>query len=273
MINCGCPNAFVCCILEQFQVIPELFLSCKKLTFQSGPYLSAIRSPSGDVFVLSPINPLFLFLPALLKMDKFTTLDVLVRSDESPAFQEIFSCTLFDKLCSICDSKVLRLNEQKLIDWLKSGVDRICVAAREITHPSQALQLRALLSASCGDSAVASFYAEAASTLAEGYLNTSALQNLAFQIVADKLPIQLIDKLFSTLGLTNISVAGQRNLQEGSPVVKKPRLSNSDVSGPTEDYSKRTNAYKPVSTRSSAQSKLLKKAQGSKSLTSFFAKK
>ncbi|VDO06571.1 unnamed protein product [Rodentolepis nana] len=236
----------------------------------------------GDIFVLSPINPVFLFLPALLNMDKFTTLDVLLRSDESPDVQELFSDSLFDKLCSICDSKetcglkVLRLNEQKLIDWLKNGVDRICVAAREITNSCQALQLRAVLSASSGDSGVASFYAEdsvAASTLAEGHLDTSTLQNLAFQIVADKLPSQLIEKLFTSLGLTTISTASKENFQEESVVAKKPRLSNSDVTGPTEDYSKLTNANKTVSTRSTAQSKLLKKAQGSKSLTSFFAKK
>ncbi|VDL57813.1 unnamed protein product [Hymenolepis diminuta] len=215
-------------------------------------------------------------------MDKFTTLDVLIRSDMAPGFPELFSDCLFDKLCSVCDSKetcglkVLRLNDEKLIDWLKSGVDRICEAAQEIIHPAQSLQLRAILSTSCGDSAVASFYAEnstAASALTDGNLDTSALQNLAFQIVADKLPGQFIDKLFASLGLVTISNVDKGNIQEQSVVAKKPRFSNSDFHGPTLDYSKRTSTSNPASTQSTARAKLLKKAQGSKSLMSFFGKK
>ncbi|KAM3183510.1 hypothetical protein ACTXT7_010208 [Hymenolepis weldensis] len=226
-------------------------------------------------------------------MDKFTTLDVLIRSDVAPGFPELFSDFLFDKLCSVCDSKetcglkVLRLNDEKLINWLKSGVDRICEAAREIIHPVQSLQLRAILSNSCGDSAVASFYAEsvheflidyfldsaAASALTDGNLDTSAIQNLAFQIVADKLPGQFIDKLLTSLGLVTISNVDKGNIQEQSVVAKKPRFSNSNFHGPTLDCSKRISTSNPASTQSTARAKLLKKAQGSKSLMSFFGKK
>lgn len=87
----------------------------------------------------------------------------------------------------------------------------------------------------------------AASALTDGNLDTSALQNLAFQIVADKLPGQFIDKLFASLGLVTISNVDRGNIQEQSVVAKKPRFSNSNFHGPTLDYSKRTSTSNPTS--------------------------
>lgn len=46
------------------------------------------------------------------------------------------------------------------MDWLKSGINRICGTARQIANPIQARHLHAALCASAGDTAVASFYVE-----------------------------------------------------------------------------------------------------------------
>ena len=96
-------------------------MNCRKYRYLNVPSLLAIKSQNvtlilfinvyigGDIFVLSPLNLIFLAIPALLKSDKFTTIDVLLRSGEFPNFSGISRDSLFDKLCEICDSKGLAL--------------------------------------------------------------------------------------------------------------------------------------------------------------------
>ncbi|KAM7538961.1 hypothetical protein Aperf_G00000058241 [Anoplocephala perfoliata] len=215
-------------------------------------------------------------------MEKFTTIEVLVRSDNAPGFPELFSDSLFDRLCSICDSKetcglkVLRLNEEKLMDWLKSSVNRICETARKITDPIQTRQLHAALSASAGVTTIATLHMENSTTtsaIAGANLDGSALQSLAFQIVADKLPDQLIDKLFGSLGLLALTIAPKGSAQAECVPIKKLKLSDPNSDGPKEDYLNHASAAKTASTLTSSQAKRMKIAQGTKPLMSFFGKK
>uniref|UniRef100_A0A915EY32 Ribonuclease H2 subunit B wHTH domain-containing protein n=1 Tax=Echinococcus canadensis TaxID=519352 RepID=A0A915EY32_9CEST len=212
------------------------------------------------------MNVIFLFIPSLLKMDKFTTLDVLIRSECAPGYPDYFPDSTFDKLCTICESKVtcglkvLRLNEEKLMDWLNDAVNRIFEAAHGISDYRQMPQLRAIL-ASSSDAAAAS-----------GELDNSALKKLAFQIIADKLPYQLVDKLLSSLGLVSLPAADKENdhTEENDELnALRPAI---NYGNPTEDYLNNVTTAKPIMAKSAAQTRRMKMAKGTRSITSFFCK-
>ncbi|KAL5963529.1 hypothetical protein TSMEX_008778 [Taenia solium] len=196
------------------------------------------------------MNVIFLFIPSLLKMDKFATFDVLVRSECAPGFPSLFSDSTFDKLCMICESKVtcglnvLRLSEDKLMDWLVGAFNQICETAHRICDYSQICQLKAIFVSSGG----APFSPEVASdsAAASRELDSSILKNLAFQIIADRLPYQLVDKLFSSLGLVALPAEDKENDHvEGSGESKAFR-SEANHGSSTEGYLTNVSAGKPV---------------------------
>ncbi|VDK42581.1 unnamed protein product [Taenia asiatica] len=209
-------------------------------------------------------------------MDKFTTFDVLVRSECAPGFPSFFPASTFDKLCMICESKVtcglnvLRLSEDKLMDWLNGAFNQICETAHHICDYRQICQLKGILVSSGG----APFSPEVASdsAAASRELDSSTLKNLAFQIIADRLPYQLVDKLFSSLGLVVLPAEDKENDHvEGSSESKAFR-SKANHGSSTESYLTNVSAGKPVMARSAVQIKRMKIAKGTKSIMGFFCK-
>uniref|UniRef100_A0A5K3FFI9 Ribonuclease H2 subunit B n=3 Tax=Mesocestoides corti TaxID=53468 RepID=A0A5K3FFI9_MESCO len=237
---------------------------------------------NGDFFILSPINVVYLFLPALLKMDKFTTFDVLTRSESAPGFPEIFSDSTFEKICEVCEHKVtcglkvLRLDEAKLMKWLQSSVDRICMAASRLSDSLQLKQLQIALASQRADSAaVAPLFAEdstAARALLSGDLHEGALRSFAFQLIADKLPGEFIEKLHTSLGLSACLPAIHADKENTDVVIGSSEKKACHENGPTEDYSKNFNGSKAASVKTASETKRMKMARGTKSITAFFGK-
>lgn len=206
---------------------------------------------------------------------------------------------------------MLRLCDEKLMDWLNDTFNQICEAAHRISDYRQMCQLRAILALSNGNFHAAalppggelhllhplswhwlvkrslnnhifyllsnmcfSFYglfsplcvqsnvgtnvlvitevfyffaiSSDSSAVASNDLDSSALKNLAFQIIADKLPYQLVDKLFSSLGLVALPAEEKEN--EHNEESGKLKVSRSAVNygNPTEDYMASGTAVKAV---------------------------
>ena len=59
-----------------------------------------------------------------------------------------------------CGLQVLRLNEDKLLNWLKMGVDKICKTAYQLSDSHQISHLKAILPRTCCVSAVAPSFIE-----------------------------------------------------------------------------------------------------------------
>ena len=85
----------------------------------------------------------------------------------------------------------------------------------------------------------------AVAEMASNSLDNSALRNLAFQIIADKLPEQLIDKLYNALALAPMPALEEENLQHEDGVVAMRRSVDSGLS-PDGGYSKSTTMAGPT---------------------------
>ncbi|VDM32028.1 unnamed protein product [Hydatigera taeniaeformis] len=245
----------------------------------------------GDVCFLSPINVIYLFIPSLLVMDKFTTLDVLLRAELSPGFPDLFPDSTFDKLSKICESKgmslvmgviryavtcglkVLRLCEEKLLDWLNDNFKHICEAAHSIASRRFMRHLENMLSCSgcdCNNAAFSVDNPTEGNALTSSDVDSSVLKRLAFQFVADKLPRQLVDKLFTSLCLDSLPTAegGIDQTEDcGKPKVFRATMTHNNASKAL--WTSSTTA-KPLVTKFSDQNKRMKMAKGTKSIMSFF---
>ncbi|KAL5103756.1 hypothetical protein TcWFU_007838 [Taenia crassiceps] len=158
-----------------------------------------------------------------------------------------------------CGLKVLRLSEAKLMDWLNDTFTQICEAAHRISDHRKMCQLKTILASSGG----ASFYpadSTASSAPTSRDSDSTTVKNLAFQVIADKLPYRLLEKLFSSLGLASL------------PADNKEMSKAENHSIPTEDCMTSVTSGKAVRAKSAVQTKRMKVAKGTKSNMSFFYK-
>uniref|UniRef100_A0A5K3FGC3 RNase_H2-Ydr279 domain-containing protein n=1 Tax=Mesocestoides corti TaxID=53468 RepID=A0A5K3FGC3_MESCO len=174
--------------------------------------------------------------------------------------------------------------------WLQSSVDRICMAASRLSDSLQLKQLQIALASQRADSAaVAPLFAEdstAARALLSGDLHEGALRSFAFQLIADKLPGEFIEKLHTSLGLSACLPAIHADKENTDVVIGSSEKKACHENGPTEDYSKNFNGSKAASVslvpnsvilccyqvKTASETKRMKMARGTKSITAFFGK-
>nr|VZI50987.1 unnamed protein product [Spirometra erinaceieuropaei] len=242
---------------------------------------------SGHAYVCSEIDLTFLFLPALIETEKFTTTDGLLRLQIAPGLPHLFTESSLSRLQRVCDKKsigshnVIRLNKDKLKVWLKQRVDNICRFTDELSTTGDRRLLHSLLSVHSQSSASAPLFAsdsKSAKALATAAFDGDALRSFAFQIIADNLPVTLIEQLHSDLGLELLPSADKENMAtlQASELISKSDSKNPKASerrGPTEDYSASLEVPKTEPTPTPSATKKAKFARGSQSITSFFSKK
>ncbi|KAM4595857.1 ribonuclease H2 subunit B isoform 2-T2 [Polymixia lowei] len=95
----------------------------------------------GRLLYITPMDPLYLILPYLMKTGKegkFQPLDQVVMDEEFPAFSRLLSCTRsLDSLHQVAEEKEVgglkfhRYNQERTMEWLNKKVQRTVKALRK----------------------------------------------------------------------------------------------------------------------------------------------
>jgi len=218
----------------------------------------------GSLFVITPVDPLFLILPYLTKYSqKFRTLEQLLMDEGHPSVSMLTGCLTSDELLNICDIKgdddlqVYRLNNDKTIAWLKAKVEQTADSISSSgVHVSKGSQ---------------------SATFVRSRRHTDATRvdyvRYAFGLVSDYLSSQWSESLKESLSITD---EAQLSSPEGPPT-KRAKVSD-EIPEATEDYSKefsklssKTENEKTGTKLTAAQKSLAKvDKKGMKSISSFF---
>ncbi|CAH3120028.1 unnamed protein product [Pocillopora meandrina] len=218
----------------------------------------------GSLFVITPVDPLFLVLPYLTKYSqKFRTLDQLLLDDEHPSICRLTGCLRSDEILNICDVKgdddlqVFRLDKEKTIAWLKTKVEQTANGiSQSSVHVSKGSQSATFIRSRRHMDASRSDYV-----------------SYAFGLVSEYLSLQWSERLKESLGITD---EAQLSSPEGPPT-KRAKVTD-EVPEATEDYSKefsklnsKTENDKTATKLTAAQKSLSKvDKKGMKSISSFF---
>ncbi|XP_077988001.1 ribonuclease H2 subunit B-like isoform X2 [Glandiceps talaboti] len=222
----------------------------------------------GSIYMTTPMDPLFLILPYLIKADQsgmFMTLDQIVIDEDYPQCTKILGCRGISDLHHIADCKgsgemkAYRYNKQTTLEWLKGKVERTSLVLKEKNiHAGSGAKVETFVRSRKDE------------TSKDDYLQ------YAHGLVSDYLCTELSEELYSFLGIKD-NFEESKTKTEGPPA-KKAKLTNG--SEPDEDYtkfnSKETNKQTEKSTgKQTAAQKALKKVDktGMKSISSFFAPK
>ncbi|KAK4473376.1 hypothetical protein MN116_004533 [Schistosoma mekongi] len=247
----------------------------------------------GGMYVCNRIDPLFFLISFCKKQTKFVSWDAILG--EIGGCFDIFNKipNLENRLEEICEKKcagdifVYRYSESKAMEWLSNRVSAVYKASLNCKDSVLNSQLRIIASSSsydCNDekgedSRVPEFTScsEEAQMLSTNQLPNQMCLKLAFQLVADYLPPDLLDSLREKLGLgtnkVDLSDMNSRivNSENVDPVDQLPKSVFSTSCQPKEDYS---SALKLNESKiSEPLTKKAKIPKGVQSITNFFGKK
>ncbi|XP_047457709.1 ribonuclease H2 subunit B isoform X1 [Mugil cephalus] len=219
----------------------------------------------GRLMFVTPMDPLYLILPYLIKSGKegkFQPLDQVIMDEELPACSRLLSCTRsLSSLHHIAEEKEVggqkfhRYSQERTMNWLKKKVERTVVALKKTNI-------------SVGEGVKSTTYVRVKSesgTHEEDYLR------YAHGLISDYISEDLSRALLKHLGLPELT-----SPKETEPPSKKRKLSDKPVEA-GEDYTKFNSAdfaRKPSKKMSAAQKSLAKVDKtGMKTMSSFFSPK
>jgi len=214
----------------------------------------------GSLMISTPVNPVFIILPFLIKSERNVPLEDLLENDEYSHLHELASvdCDLSCVATQLGDPSlnVWKYDETKCLQWLKERVEAVKNVVME-----QKVDLTA----------------GAASLIYQANVDATSVEytRFALGIVCEYLSEELVDKLTTNLNLPEPErTAGPVKRQsEGAPG-KVPPAKKIKHEGPTEDYSKDAKKEKGKEAELNAKQKALaKSAEGTKNIMSFFKKK
>ena len=205
------------------------------------------------------MDPLLLVLPYLRSAERAVPLDHLLTDDDYPHISDIVDLLTPEKMSKIANPKgspdlnVWQWNEDKTVDYLSGKIDRL---TREIQ--AQGLHYQ-------GQSENYQKRANESETLAE-------CKKAAWQFLSDYLQEDL-----SLLLAKKLKISMESNSNPMPKISNEVVKSNGSSSGgPKDDYAKDFNKALLKNTpdnQSAKQKALAKSAKGTKSISSFFAKK
>ncbi|XP_061698653.1 ribonuclease H2 subunit B [Syngnathoides biaculeatus] len=219
----------------------------------------------GRLLFVTPMDPLFLILPYLIKSgkeDKFQPAAQMVMDEEFPACSRLLSCTRsLSSMYHIADEKEVgslkfhRYSQEKTMAWLKKKVEKTALVLRK-------------KNISVGEGVKSSTYVRAkteSDSSEEDYLS------YAHGLISDYIRKDMSGDLRQHLRLPEIT-----SPKESEPPLKKRKLSDKPVE-PGEDYTKFNSgdfARKPPKKMTAAQKSLAKvDKSGMKTMSSFFSPK
>jgi len=219
----------------------------------------------GRIFLTTPVNPVFLALPYLVKAEKLVPLDQMLEDSEFPLTEEVLIAALDEKLEVIADRKgdkdlnVWKYNEEKALEWLTSKVKSL----------GKMLEKQGI-DVTGGATSNIYRHTESSSATSVDYLRygLGIIEEYLSQDLAKKLEVKLElpeeEKIKGEKGNKRLS------LDQGSNTPNKKKMK---IEGPTEDYSKGSKKVEVKEELSAKQKALATSAKGTKSIMSFFSKK
>lgn len=219
----------------------------------------------GRLLFITPMDPLFLILPYLIKSGKegkFQPVDQVVMDEEFPACSRLLSCSRsLASLHHIADEKEVgslkfhRYSEEKTMNWLKKKVERT-VSVLKKKHIS------------VGEGVKSSTYVRVKS---ESDSSEEDFLRYAHGLISEYISDDLSKALLKHLQLPELT-----SPKETEPPSKKRKLSDKPVEA-EEDYTKFNSAdfvRKPPKKMTAAQKSLSKVDKtGMKPMSSFFSPK
>ncbi|XP_018558277.1 ribonuclease H2 subunit B isoform X1 [Lates calcarifer] len=219
----------------------------------------------GRLLFVTPMDPLFLILPYLIKVGKegkFQPVDQVVMDEEFPACSRLLSCTRSQaSLHHIAEEKEVgslkfhRYSQEKTMNWLKKKVERTVVALKK-------------RNISVGEGVKSTTYVRVKS---ESDYHEEDYLRYAHGLISEYISEDLSKALLIHLGLPELT-----SPKETEPPSKKRKLSDKPVEA-GEDYTKFNSAdfaRKPPKKMTAAQKSLAKvDKSGMKPMSSFFSPK
>lgn len=220
----------------------------------------------GSMFMITPIDPLFLALPYLERSsvkDKYVPLDnILVEENYQLAMLKLEECLTKKSLFNICNCKgsddlfAYKADESKILAWLSLKAKKLA------SHLSKS------------DVQVDQSTARVRNMVQLVEKSEEDCIRYAWMVVSDYLTSQWSEKLRENLNIKELAVTVK-------PAIKKQKLNDStssDKLSPVEDYrdhSKTKESTKPKAKLMSSGNKALQKVdkKGMKTMSSFFTSK
>lgn len=213
----------------------------------------------GSVILSTPVNPVFIILPYLMKAERNVPLENLLEDSEYPNLYEIAS--LSDGLSYVAkqlgdpELNVWKYEEEKCLKWLEERVNKV----------------KGVLDAQNID-----LSGGATSLIYQANVKASSVEytRYALGIVSEYLPQELVDSLAAKLNLPEPEKPAAKRQSEGRPGGNEPPNKKIKHEGPTEDYTKSGKKEKKKEAELNVKQKALaKSAEGTKNIMSFFKKK
>lgn len=249
----GVPNMFLFKGGKVFQLV-----RCEEQKYRSW-FINNTVQKDGSIYFITPLDPLFLVLPYLVKQGtdgKFVPLDnILVDEDYPLGVQLLEKCLDRRSLLNLCECKgaddflAYKADNQKILDWITLKIQKFSTHMKSSQLPV--------------DARVKTFVRNVDKTDVE-------CLKYAWMMVSDYLSSTWSDKVKEKLNISDVLV------KPATPTVaKKQKLNTSNDNGTVEDY--RTEVKEPVKKKvklSTAQKKLEKiDKKGMKTMSSFFTSK
>ncbi|XP_003740148.1 ribonuclease H2 subunit B [Galendromus occidentalis] len=245
---------------------PMLFVMCENKLFEITShsttegfcsfFIDQTVEKDGKIYTVTPFDVRFLALEALRLTEKFVELSNYFEGEVLSAVEGADFESLFD-IKEVCDRRLMRYNEEKVISWLEAKVRRVAKAL-------------ASENISCGAVARSKILKEENTENTQDYLHSAA------GILREYISEPVSAKLERHLGIERKKpLKESANDLEGSLEESKPKRRKTEE--PTEDYSKGATSSaedkKTPAKLTPAQKKLAQcDKTGMKSIASFFSK-
>ncbi|XP_071950589.1 ribonuclease H2 subunit B-like isoform X2 [Antedon mediterranea] len=239
--------------------IYEVFANKEKC---SSWFIGETVQKDGSLQILTPVDPLFLVLPYLMKSatnGMFMTIDQIISDADYPQCNRLVKCCEKCDMSQVSDTKgsedfqAYRYNEEKTITWLSAKVKQV-----EIKLDEKRIHVTS-------GAKSASFVRNSK----ENAIEREQYTKYAVGLVRDYLNISLAEKLTTHFGIE------EKVTPKREPAAKRIKLSK-DLPEATEDYSKylKEKPSKGKQSKLTTQQKCLQKVdkKGMKSISSFFGK-
>lgn len=224
-------------------------------------FLGNTVESDGELYIVTPVNPIYFAIFYLQKSDKFRPLADVFEDRDFPQAHTVRNwCE--KRIGRVADSKdiaggtlrVYRLNAEKTVAWLRGRVRRVVGALRthRVCSSSSADLVRSNKDAATDD-------------------DTGEYTQCAFSIVADYVPQSVSAQLKTALGL---DVATERKAKPQSEELPPAKRQKAMSVKPAEDYTNGgTNKKTPAQKTPKAPAAKKFDTTGMRTISSFFAKK
>ena len=216
----------------------------------------------GKLMLVTPINPVFLAIPYMIKAERLVPLDQMLQDEEYKHTEDILISTLTEtRLGLVSDSKgskdlnVWKYSQEKTLTWLESKVRQLSESFEKTAVDTTGGASSSIYKVAAADEFE---YLRYALGVVSEYLDSNLESELQHILNIPKLETKVNNKRLSSVDIEDDT--------------NKPRK-KAKVEEPLEDYSKPAKKAAVKEETNAKQKALAQSAKGTKSIMSFFGKK